>query len=673
MNPGVDLFHGWMRSNGKALVLLPCVALVAIMLAGCDSSPSNRNASAAPVAAHIEGSPWSPWIGVSGFGASEVIEVEVDFTNDGSTDFTTSVTANLSGNASLSVAPENIRYGSKIRARSATSDRTLIVAEVRVEKVDAQDDAVSGVAPAGSQVLVSVLQAGPPLATAMVVADASGSWSHDFTGAYDIEPGRQVSAETSDAEGNITRATWSAVTPAISVGYSQYGANSLFVKWFAPGTAVRVRVDFGNDGGPLSGFDLDQSVVTTSQFGSGIDTGGFDVLHPGDRIIASGGGWTKEMISAPLRIEKADERADVVGGVASNGVTVTVGVSALNGGGPPVASATVAAGADGRWSADFSSTYDISPDQPVMATVADDDGDETFTTWLAKTATFAAGVTDGPPSGVSLVWFAVGTSVRLRVDYANDGSVDVDMTRTVTQMMGETFDLGGPGLLHAGDLVTVTGGGWTKSGILAVLAIDTVDHSTDVVAGTAAPGAQIKVDVNPAPGEPGGPPVASTTVTAGADGRWTAAFSGSTDIVLNQQVMATISDSDGDMTQAVGWARTTVWPKTGFERPILNPPAVNTVKAGSVIPVKFSLGGDRGLNILSAGYPRAPEIACGSNVDADGGDPIRVGGKTTLSYNSVSGLYEIKWATLKSWKGTCRQLVVRFLDGTYLRANFRFN
>jgi hypothetical protein len=41
----------------------------------------------------------------------------------------------------------------------------------------------------------------------------------------------------------------------------------------------------------------------------------------------------------------------------------------------------------------------------------------------------------------------------------------------------------------------------------------------------------------------------------------------------------------------------------GFYRPVDNPPVVNTVKAGQGIPVKFSLGGDFGLDIFEAGYP----------------------------------------------------------------------
>jgi hypothetical protein len=40
--------------------------------------------------------------------------------------------------------------------------------------------------------------------------------------------------------------------------------------------------------------------------------------------------------------------------------------------------------------------------------------------------------------------------------------------------------------------------------------------------------------------------------------------------------------------------------------PVDSPPTVNTVKAGAAVPVKFSVNGDRGLDIFAVGYPRDP-------------------------------------------------------------------
>ena len=42
---------------------------------------------------------------------------------------------------------------------------------------------------------------------------------------------------------------------------------------------------------------------------------------------------------------------------------------------------------------------------------------------------------------------------------------------------------------------------------------------------------------------------------------------------------------------------------TGFFTPVDNPPVTNAMKGGSSVPVKFKLGGDRGLDIFAAGIP----------------------------------------------------------------------
>jgi len=39
-------------------------------------------------------------------------------------------------------------------------------------------------------------------------------------------------------------------------------------------------------------------------------------------------------------------------------------------------------------------------------------------------------------------------------------------------------------------------------------------------------------------------------------------------------------------------------------------PTLNSAKAGSAIPIKFSLNGDQGLDIFQTGYPVSQEIDC---------------------------------------------------------------
>lgn len=622
--------------------------------------------------AHVEATLWTPWVAVSGFGPSEEVTVTYDETNDGTPEWTGSATTSSTGDAPFNLGSAQVKVGSLVTASSASYTRELVVADVRIEYANASSNVVAGVAPAEASVRIQVLQAGPPLADVMVTADAEGRWTYDFTSIYDIEDGREMTAQVSDAEGNVSRASWQAVVPSIGAGYSQYGANSVNVRNFAPGTEVRMQIDFSGDGGPLDGFDYEHIAVVNNRFGFGFDIGGFDLLHPGDRLVATGGGWTKELTTTLLRIEKADAAQDVVGGVAEPSAAVTVGVMPAGGGGPAAAQATVTADASGRWEADFSSLLDFDANRQVMASIVDADGDQTFTTWLAMTPYFSALVTDGPPSGVSVWGFAAGTVVRVRVDIANDGTFDYDIIQTMSQMFGDRVDLSGSGLLHAGDRVLVEGGGWTKEGTLALLSVSQVSFESDLVTGTAAPGASVRVNVSVPPGDPGGSPIATMTVTADSVGDWTADFSGSVDIVLDQQVSALISDADGDLTEALGWAGEEIWPKSGFESPVVNPPGFSTRKAGSVAPIKFSLGSDRGLEIFAAGFPVSVEIPCGSNPEMESGDPIAMPSRKGLTYNAATGLYEMRWATSKGWKGTCRQLVVAFADGDVLRANFNF-
>jgi Tol biopolymer transport system component len=110
---------------------------------------------------------------------------------------------------------------------------------------------------------------------------------------------------------------------------------------------------------------------------------------------------------------------------------------------------------------------------------------------------------------------------------------------------------------------------------------------------------------------------------------------------------------------------------TGFFQPVDNLPVVNSVKAGQGIPVKFSLGGDQGLNIFEASYPKSQVIACDSTATVDGIEETVTAGSSSLSYDPGTGIYTYVWKTEKAWANTCRQLVVKLNDGTFHRANFK--
>jgi hypothetical protein len=117
--------------------------------------------------------------------------------------------------------------------------------------------------------------------------------------------------------------------------------------------------------------------------------------------------------------------------------------------------------------------------------------------------------------------------------------------------------------------------------------------------------------------------------------------------------------------------------RSGFFEPVDALPILNTVvKAGSAIPVKFSLNGDWGLGIFADRYPRSAQIPCTSTVGVDAIEQTLTAGQSSLSYDPTTDRYTYVWKTDKSWSvapgGPCRQLVLRLADGSFMRANFKF-
>jgi subtilisin family serine protease len=113
----------------------------------------------------------------------------------------------------------------------------------------------------------------------------------------------------------------------------------------------------------------------------------------------------------------------------------------------------------------------------------------------------------------------------------------------------------------------------------------------------------------------------------------------------------------------------TAWVFGGFFQPV-DQAAVNVVQAGSAIPVKFTLGGNQGLDITATEYPRSVSVACAAADPTDAIEQTVTAGGSSLSFGS--GQYVYVWKTDKAWSGTCRQLVVKLRDNTEHRASFRF-
>ena len=108
----------------------------------------------------------------------------------------------------------------------------------------------------------------------------------------------------------------------------------------------------------------------------------------------------------------------------------------------------------------------------------------------------------------------------------------------------------------------------------------------------------------------------------------------------------------------------------GFFQPVDNT-VVNTVKAGSAIPVKFSLGGNQGMSIFATSSPASVATAQCSGTATDEVEVTVTAGNSSLSYDPGANQYNYVWKTEKNWIG-CRQLRMTFKDGTVRTAMFKF-
>jgi Tol biopolymer transport system component len=151
----------------------------------------------------------------------------------------------------------------------------------------------------------------------------------------------------------------------------------------------------------------------------------------------------------------------------------------------------------------------------------------------------------------------------------------------------------------------------------------------------------------------------------------TSPVSGSSFPVGTTTVNVTATDAAGN-TDTGSFTVTVLHNFSGFLQPVDELPMVNVVNAGGAVPVKFSLSGNKGLNIFAAGYPASSLVACDANEPGSVIDETISAGGSSLTYDAAADRYTYVWKTNKAWKGTCRILALRLTDGSNHFAKFRF-
>jgi hypothetical protein len=116
----------------------------------------------------------------------------------------------------------------------------------------------------------------------------------------------------------------------------------------------------------------------------------------------------------------------------------------------------------------------------------------------------------------------------------------------------------------------------------------------------------------------------------------------------------------------------------GFFQPVDNPGSNNDVyngiKIGSAVPIKFSLGGAYGLEVISDVSLRPLPKATGISVDTIE-QPLSATTGGNLSYDPATDRYTYVWKTQKEWTTqypSGAELVITLADGTEHTALFQF-
>lgn len=114
-------------------------------------------------------------------------------------------------------------------------------------------------------------------------------------------------------------------------------------------------------------------------------------------------------------------------------------------------------------------------------------------------------------------------------------------------------------------------------------------------------------------------------------------------------------------------------PGAGVVSPLSNT-ELNTVKAGSTTPVRFSLDGYRGENPLRAAHsPMIQEISCDTREPLQYAIsvPTETTGNRGLNYSRGQDRYQYNWKPSDDLAGSCQQMIITLEDGTQHRADFR--
>lgn len=141
--------------------------------------------------------------------------------------------------------------------------------------------------------------------------------------------------------------------------------------------------------------------------------------------------------------------------------------------------------------------------------------------------------------------------------------------------------------------------------------------------------------------------------------------------VGSHALTATAHDVAGNEGTSTRNYTVNAWTFTGFHAPVDMGGVVNTVKAGSTVPLKFNVhkGSTEVTSGLAASGFTATKGVCGTGTE-DAIETVAATGATTLRYDATAKQWIFNWATPKSAANTC-WTVTYAAGGTTISAKFK--
>jgi predicted extracellular nuclease len=264
------------------------------------------------------------------------------------------------------------------------------------------------------------------------------------------------------------------------------------------------------------------------------------------------------------------------------------------------------------------------PDGRPLTYAWDLDNNETFET-SGQTVTFDASAITGP------------ATLTINVQVTDAGGATATDSATVVVNAHPTADAGGPYTVVEGQTVTVSATGSDPESGALTYAWDLDNNGSFETAGQ----------------------TATYTAAAGS-------------APASPTIRVRVTDPLG-LTAIDSATVNIIWNFSGFLSPLANPPVENKANSGAAILIGFRLGGNQGLAVIAAGYPRSIQYTCGTAVGSRPTDATTPTVNAGFSYNAATATYTYSWKTDKGWSNTCRRFVLKLTDGTfhYLDVNFR--